>query len=1238
MLRLTKTMTKLIPLIIIPIRHSNFILICCLLMLSTALSAQTIVNREWVQSTGTPDETIDWQASVLDANDNILTTSNTVTTGQAANIYTYKIDKDGNKLWEREYNHSTSDKDYGAAITTDAAGNVYVAGAVTAANGFFDYMVLKYAANGTLLWTATHNGASNGHDVPVAVGVDGSGNVYVSGGSENGTALVDYCTIKYNSNGNQQWISHYDYNNLYDAPVALQIDMSGDIVVTGASADNILNWESATVKYDAATGTQTNAVRVTQTSGIHEPTDFDIDLYGNFYIVGNTITGGTDHDIRTIKLSPELNIEWVEDYDGAGFEDGATTIDVDVYGNVFVGGYTYDANGAEHALIIEYDEFGMQVSTQTDNNAQSRTTIKDIRATDDGVLVTGGAEKDGTTEMFVRQYDSSGNLVWQDTRSEGTISLGNNILVNNVLSGSNNVLITGVSTLDDGTTLTTTNYNTFTRPTDVVTDTDGNPLYMDRMVIVRFHKDVVRTEIVDNPDIIHGRATNFLTVAAINELNTYLSFDMNQAHLIKVFKQLKSTHTTSISRLGEPIPIPDFWTTFIVVPPEPAAPPLQESMPSGSLMQVARDMERATNSVRYAHMNRLAKAQSNTCGVGNEVPDDTEYSNQHSLYSTSYPNGHVNAQDAWGIETGEPFIRVGVLDEAVYWGHEDLKDSGDNSVLAAAWDFEANEDLIVNNPTIDDYDWASEGAHGTAIAGIIGAARDNAKGIAGIAGGCDTESGVSLYSLRIAASEDWFDIDNDGFYPLDYIAEAIIMGSMDESSIPNAYALHVMNMAYQINERFDNPVDGFPGSYSDESIQALSDAIHFANRNQVVFVASAGNDVDFYFPYNREYPSDYNNNWIVCVGGTNQNGDWLGNLRETNFMDMAAPAQTNRIRTIWHSNQYSQFGFTSGATPHVSGAAALLLSYVNVEGSDYNNLSPEDVEYVLRATADAGGVAVPNTKIGYGLLQIHDALEYIEQPMKDIMHFGTMSDLSTVNSVTLSSTPVETNVPVIFKEPYENLDGVDISAGDYTVDVYAITADISHQLTTDDAIIASWGRHSSSTPLQNYAIEEQFIDYSYYTETVLRPHEEVRLISVDNNKAIIEGYVHLLTHTDGTQTWIPRDPNTGSLESIFNFEYSILVDHNPNSITDQIIFLDNVSISPNPGSTEHTIIINANSHKRLKVDLYDVQGIHIQSVYDDYVSNGENRINVSITDLPAGMYFYRLNGEIGTYAEKFIKL
>jgi len=213
MLRLTKIMTKVIRLIVILIQYSNFILICCLLLLSTALSAQTIVNREWVQNTGTPDETIDWQASVLDVNGDILTTSNTVTTGQAANIHTTKISAaNGSILWEREYNHTANDKDYGAAITTDASGNVYVAGAGTAANGFFDYIILKYASDGTLLWTVTHNGVSNGHDVPVAIAVDASGNVYVSGGSENGTALVDYCTIKYDSNGNQQWLSHYDYN------------------------------------------------------------------------------------------------------------------------------------------------------------------------------------------------------------------------------------------------------------------------------------------------------------------------------------------------------------------------------------------------------------------------------------------------------------------------------------------------------------------------------------------------------------------------------------------------------------------------------------------------------------------------------------------------------------------------------------------------------------------------------------------------------------------------------------------------------------------------------------------------------------------------------------------------------------------------------------------------------------------------------------------------------------------
>jgi len=60
--------------------------------------------------------------------------------------------------------------------------------------------VFKYSSAGVPLWTNRYSGPANGSDRAYAVAVDGSGNVFVTGESWNGSSY-DYVTIKYSSAG-----------------------------------------------------------------------------------------------------------------------------------------------------------------------------------------------------------------------------------------------------------------------------------------------------------------------------------------------------------------------------------------------------------------------------------------------------------------------------------------------------------------------------------------------------------------------------------------------------------------------------------------------------------------------------------------------------------------------------------------------------------------------------------------------------------------------------------------------------------------------------------------------------------------------------------------------------------------------------------------------------------------------------------------------------------------------------
>jgi hypothetical protein len=72
--------------------------------------------------------------------------------------------------------------------------------------------------------------------VAIDVANDGMGNVYVTGSSRGPVTEDDYATVKYNSSGVEQCVARYNGpGNTFDLPAALALDASGNIYVTGRS-------------------------------------------------------------------------------------------------------------------------------------------------------------------------------------------------------------------------------------------------------------------------------------------------------------------------------------------------------------------------------------------------------------------------------------------------------------------------------------------------------------------------------------------------------------------------------------------------------------------------------------------------------------------------------------------------------------------------------------------------------------------------------------------------------------------------------------------------------------------------------------------------------------------------------------------------------------------------------------------------------------------------------------------
>ena len=108
-------------------------------------------------------------------------------------------------------------------------------------------------------WVARYDGPDNYDDEAVAIAVDGSGNVYVTGRSDGSGTAQDYATIKYNSAGQQQWVARYDGpGGNDDVANAIAVDGSGNVYVTGSSYGSGTDRDYATIKYvQGATPTPT---------------------------------------------------------------------------------------------------------------------------------------------------------------------------------------------------------------------------------------------------------------------------------------------------------------------------------------------------------------------------------------------------------------------------------------------------------------------------------------------------------------------------------------------------------------------------------------------------------------------------------------------------------------------------------------------------------------------------------------------------------------------------------------------------------------------------------------------------------------------------------------------------------------------------------------------------------------------------------------------------------------------
>ena len=318
-------------------------------------------EEQWVGRYAGPAHSLDTAMAIaVDGAGNVYVTGRSPGVGTGYDYATIKYSASGQEEWVARYNGPGNSDDAARAIAVDAAGNVYVTGQSFGAGTYFDYATIKYNPDGQEQWVARYNGPGNDTDVAYGIAVDGSGNVYVTGASVGSGTDFDYATIKYNSSGQEQWVARYNEPvNDSDGANAVAIDGLGNVYVTGYSTGSGTGYDYATIKYSAS-GQQQWVARYNGPANDHDGAiAIAVDGSGNMYVTGYSTGLGTDYDYATVKYSASGQEEWVARYNGTGNGgDVAYAIAVDGLGNVYVAGSSFGLGTTTDYTTIKYVQAG----------------------------------------------------------------------------------------------------------------------------------------------------------------------------------------------------------------------------------------------------------------------------------------------------------------------------------------------------------------------------------------------------------------------------------------------------------------------------------------------------------------------------------------------------------------------------------------------------------------------------------------------------------------------------------------------------------------------------------------------------------------------------------------------------------------------------------------------------------------------------------------------------------------
>jgi len=349
-------------------------------------------------------------------------------------------------IWAK--NAGEVSNEYSNAVCTDANGNAYITGTFqgsfiifgndtlhNAGPGVLDIFIVKYDANGNILWA--RGGGGTNDDYAYGICTDANGNVYITGYFRSPSISFGTITLNNADTSNSSW-------------------NQADIFITKYNSGGTLLWSkrAGSPNHEMCNGICTdtdNNVYITGTFGYS----------ANMYFDSDTLINNGSYDVFVAKYDTGGNELWSKS-DGGGGAEGGLSISTDASKNVLVTGYFQGAaafgndsifgHGNVDVFIAKYDTYGNNIWAKSaigpgyDWNFGSGIAVD----ASNNIYITGYFQNSivfgndalgnsGQWSIFTAKYDSSGNALWG--RSPGGT---NNDYGNSISADSNgHIFVTG---------------------------------------------------------------------------------------------------------------------------------------------------------------------------------------------------------------------------------------------------------------------------------------------------------------------------------------------------------------------------------------------------------------------------------------------------------------------------------------------------------------------------------------------------------------------------------------------------------------------------------------------------------------------------------------------------------------------------------------------------------------------------------------------------------------------------